>query len=791
MSQSTRTHYPLTYTAETLSDPLPPIHMQERCDVLFTLFQSDPTRPCVAVVNENNKPVGLIDRSQVLRILTHPLHREVYQHLPVSRLLARQFENRFMHVDFSASIDTILDLIARSYPQTLKHGFIITREGQYLGIADPVTLMSVAAAHARSHSQALEEAMHTIQAATEAKTSFINTLSHEMRTPLNSVIAGLQLLQMAETEEESATLLDVTKTAANNLHKLIGDVLDMSKIEAGCMALEEKPYHFKQLIDQIWSAFLPSFLSGNIRAYYVVHPDLPDYQYHDIQKIQQILTNFISNSVKYSQGGDIHLNIYPDPQNPQMIIFDTYDTGGGFPQHIADSLFQPFYQRTNAEQNNQGTGLGLAITRELAQLLKGDVTAFSQEKNQSSNFGGSLFRFHLPQSAVSPDILRDISQDITCPNLAEDFQYQDFKAHMPDYSWQVFDLRDVLTTETYPTVTQPGVFLVAPDYYTPEQWERAILKLLQFTDPECLFMVVLPQNRLDLVLKILPYRRALIWHEIPDRDMIRRQYSFHLFLESHRAQEQSDNIAPENTLDFQKYHYLSGIHALIIDDISANRFILERQLGKFNIHVQQADNAELAALLCERNPFQIILTDIHMPGMSGIEFLREVRQNPASLNRDTPILAVTGEADRDKQSEMMEMGFSDYLLKPIILDDLIKCVAKYVRPPVHKLEETIISTELSWDQERLASFLGTYQYQAYHDFLSECYQELNRLLQQLDYPNIHAAKGLASNLGMSPLTAYLEKALQFTKQEHNVPETLIQDIMTGLVQFNKDIQQLS
>lgn len=783
MSQLPQTHYPLTYTAETLSDPLPPIHMQERCDVLFTLFQSDPTRPCVAVVDENNRPVGLIDRSQVLRILTHPLHREVYQHLPVSRLLARQFENRFMHVDLSASIDTILDLIARSYPQTLKHGFIITREGQYLGIADPVTLMSVAAAHARSHSQALEEAMQTIQAATEAKTSFINTLSHEMRTPLNSVIAGLQLLQMAETEEEGATLLDVTQTAANNLHKLIGDVLDMSKIEAGCMALEEKPYHFRQLIDQIWSAFLPSFMSRNIRAYYVVHPDLPDYQYHDIQKMQQILTNFISNSVKYSQGGDIHLNIYPDPQNPQMIMFDTYDTGGGFPQHMADSLFQPFYQRTNAEQNSQGTGLGLAITCELAQLLKGDVTAFSQEKNQSTHFGGSLFRFYMPQSAV-PD-------DQPCPDMAEDFQYQDFEAHMPDYSWQVFDLRDVLTTENFAKITRPGIFLVAPDYYTPEQWERAIHKLREFTSPDCLFMAVLPQNRLDLVLKILPYRRALIWHEIPDRDMIRRQYSFHLFLENHRAREQSADIAKEAALDFQKYQYLSGIHALVIDDISANRFILERQLGKFNIHVQQADNAELAALLCERNPFQIILTDIHMPGMSGIEFLKEVRHNPDSLNHDTPVLAVTGEADRDKQTELLTMGFNDYLLKPIILDDLIACIAQHVSPSANEAEKTSVSAVLSWDQERLASFLGAYQYQAYHDFLSECYHELNRLLQQLDYPNIHAAKGLASNLGISPLTGDLEKALQFVKQEHTVPETLIQDITSGLVQFHKDIQQLS
>lgn len=268
------------------------------------------------------------------------------------------------------------------------------------------------AIHRRSRAELesrVEERTRELNDALSARSQFLATISHEVRTPLNGILGNVDLVREEGINARQSRHLRIIEQSGETLLQLINDILDYSKIEAGKMTLEREPFDLSELANDCVTLFERDAEKNRTRLTLSLDGNLGRHAFGDPLRVRQVLTNLISNAVKFTRKGKIHVNIHRDHENRDYVIFDVRDTGTGIDESQQTQLFEHFHQLDSSTSRRYGgSGLGLAICKQLVEIMGGEIGMHSR-LNEGSRF---WFRVPLPQSEAAEQTLDDTTQPL-------------------------------------------------------------------------------------------------------------------------------------------------------------------------------------------------------------------------------------------------------------------------------------------------------------------------------------------------------------------------------------------
>ena len=494
------------------------------------------------------------------------------------------------------------------------------------------------------------------QKANKAKSEFLSSMSHELRTPMNGLFGMIELA--IDNPEKSGIYLKKAKTAGRQLLVLINDILDISKIEAGKIKIEQAPVDLLQVLDDVVSLQRVYCQRKGLAFKYIKDPSLPHIIKGDITRISQILHNLLSNAIKFTEQGSVTLKVdYASQVDGNLLTFDIIDTGIGIASPKLKTIFRKFEQADQSTTREfGGTGLGLSIAKQLANLMGGDIKVYSVPGE------GSSFKFHLKvEETHLPLITVETNMNLRCA-IIDDLQTS------REYVEHIVTSMSIKPTcyesaKAYLNDNPLNYEVIILDLSMPEMSGADLIEQLKTMSPASLPKIILISAELER-LEDEGDIQALIWksHAKP---INRRELENDL---AKLIEKQPNNQQNIQTINKSKRILLAEDNEINAEIVKA---ILQNEGYKF-LHVK---NGSDAVDVCKKHNFDLILMDCNMPIMGGIEasiFLRK------TFDVKTPIVALTANAFAEDKDECLAAGMDDFLAKPLDKDTLLLCIRKYL-----------------------------------------------------------------------------------------------------------------
>lgn len=484
----------------------------------------------------------------------------------------------------------------------------------------------------------LDLAKQEAERASEAKMIFLTNMSHEIRTPLNSILGFTEILEEKESDLEKKNELKIIHKSGSHLLTVINDLLDFSKIESEQMELENIIFSVREMLRDVSDFFTVQLNQKSIEYTYEVGGNVPYHCNGDANKIRQILINIISNAIKFTKEGTIHVAV--DYQVPHL-IFRVSDTGVGIRSDKLDSIFDAFSQSDNSiARRYGGTGLGLAICKKFALMMDGDITVESQLGK------GTSFTISVEVAALESTKL--LGRSILCKWINADSDLSDL----------VFDMVQTL----------PERLAKLHDMVSDAQLEairneiHALKGLMGNFQMEELYSLFKSADKL-LKKEVVDYN--LLNGIIDDADNIVSMV-YEAAQNQCKTKEDIDRVKLSEVTQ-KKEADKRLIDVLVAEDIKENQLLMAKMLEGYVGNIDFANNGIEAMAMLKEKHYDCLLLDIQMPVMSGEDVLNALNDKRAvDKDLETPhIIVVTAHATLDEKNKYLGLGADDYISKPI------------------------------------------------------------------------------------------------------------------------------
>lgn len=615
-----------------------------------------------------------------------------------------------------------------------------------VGIIDDITLENEAA-------KALLKAKELAEEATKMKSDFLANMSHEIRTPMNGVLGMLDLLRETAMTPLQQDWVETAHNSADALMDILNDILDFSKLEAGKFDVTQSDFNLVELIDDVCALLATRAHTKGLELNCAVPAPMPLRWHGDAMRIRQVLTNLIGNAVKFTEQGEVSVNVTRRPLNDLQdeFHFAVQDTGIGISEASQARLFQPFSQaESTISRHFGGSGLGLSISKKLVELMGGTI-------GLTSSLGqGSCFWFTLPLSPSTQTDIEEPSYDLSGKRVLvvdDNATNRNIVQHyLKRWGLAVGEAASgsaaLVALQTAAIQGMPYE-LVILDVQMPTMDGLAVANHLANMPGLATIPIILLSSGDQLALA--DYQHTGIVQRLLKPVRYTQLFEAIAYvLQGVQAQ------AKTNTAETLLPRY-SGKKVLVVEDNRINQKVIVAKLAKFDLAPELAENGQMALDKIAHQAYDLIFMDCQMPIMDGYIATRELRVLEQRLGYGhQTVIALTATAMEGEREKCLEAGMDDYLSKPIVTEQLLDLLAYYLgaaatvttaptstTPPVptptaQVWDKTAALKHLEGDTDLLAELISL--------FLAEAPEQLRDLAQYQADSNLKALANTAHAL---------------------------------------------